>query len=103
MHGRGLEDDEPYPALRAGLVVGGEVLGREAVVDKRRLVGRRDDPVRKLDRSYAQRAEKRFEQIASLLTGRAVIVLTGMRGLDLAAEFSRASRRACITALGPQE
>ena len=85
MNGRGLEDDEPHAAPRASLVVGDEVFGRKALVDESRLVGRRDDPVRKLDRSYAQRAEKRFEQLASLHTGRAVIVPTGMRRLVLAA------------------
>ena len=53
MHGRGLEDDEPHAAPRAGVVVGDEVLGREALVDECRLVGRRDDPVQELDRSYA--------------------------------------------------
>ena len=53
MHGRGLEDDQPRAAASASLVVGDEVLGRKVLVDERRLVGRRDDPVLKLDRSDA--------------------------------------------------
>ena len=35
------------------LVIGDEVLGRKMLLDERRLVGRRDDPVRKLDRADA--------------------------------------------------
>ena len=53
MHGRGLEDDQPRAAASASLVVGDEVLGRKVLVDERRLVGRRDDPVLKLDRADA--------------------------------------------------
>ena len=64
MHRGGLEDDEPHAAPRAGLVVGDEVLSRKALVDEGRLVGRRDDPIRELDRAYAQRAEECFEQMA---------------------------------------
>ena len=49
----GLEDDQPRAAASASLVVGDEVLGRKVLVDERRLVGRRDDPVLKLDRADA--------------------------------------------------
>ena len=61
VHGRCLEDDQPGASARAGLVVGDEVHGRQVLVDEGRLVGRRDDPIRELDRPDAKRAEERFE------------------------------------------
>jgi hypothetical protein len=48
---RRLEHDQPRAAERPRLVVGDEVVRGQVVVDKRRLVRRRDDPVLKLDRS----------------------------------------------------
>ena len=62
MDGRRLEDDQPGAPPGPGLVVGDEAVGREALVDEGRLVRRRDDPVRELDRADAKRAEERLEQ-----------------------------------------
>jgi spermidine/putrescine transport system ATP-binding protein len=103
--GRGLEDDEPHAASRAGLVVGEEVVRRQALVDERRLMGGRDDPVRELDWSYAQRAEERFEQIASLLTGRALTAPWNFAALALRrlAPKNRALERQSHTDPAPAE
>jgi hypothetical protein len=46
-----LEDYQPGPAGCARLVVGDEVVRRHVVVDERRLVRGRDDPVAQLDRT----------------------------------------------------
>ena len=56
-----LEHDQAGAAARAGLVVGDEVVGRQVVVDERRLVRRRDDPVLQLDRAERERAEQMLE------------------------------------------
>jgi hypothetical protein len=47
---RRLEHDQADAAAGTRLVVGDEVVVRQVVVDERRLMRRRDDPVRKLDR-----------------------------------------------------
>ena len=56
--GRRLEDDQPDAAPSPRLVVGDEVVGRKVVVDERRLVGGRDDPVPQPDRPDQERAEE---------------------------------------------
>ena len=61
VHRRRLEHDQAGAAARAGLVVGDEVVGRQVVVDERRLVRGRDDPVLQLDRAERERAEQMLE------------------------------------------
>ena len=56
-----LEHDQARPTPRPRLVVGDEVVGRQVVVDERRLVRRRDDPVLDLDRPQRERAEQVLE------------------------------------------
>ena len=62
---RRLEHDQSGAAARARLVVGDEVVGRQVVVDERRLVRGRDDPVLELDRAERKRAEQVLEEGAS--------------------------------------
>ena len=59
--GRRLEDDQPDAAPSPRLVVGDEVVGRKVVVNERRLVGGRDDPVPQPDRPDQERAEERVK------------------------------------------
>jgi hypothetical protein len=61
VHGGCLHHDQAGTAARAGLVVGDEVVGGEVVVDERRLVPGRHDPVRQFDGSERERAEEMLE------------------------------------------
>ena len=58
MRRRRLEHDQPGAAARARLVVGDEVVRRQVVLDERRLVRRRDDAARQLDRPEPQRLKE---------------------------------------------
>ena len=60
MNRRRLEHDQADPPARPRLVVGDEVIRRPVVVDERRLVGGRDDPVWQLDRPELERREDVF-------------------------------------------
>ena len=59
---RRLQHDQSGAAPRPRLVVGDEVVGRQVVVDERRLVRGRDDPVLQLDRAERERAEQVLER-----------------------------------------
>jgi hypothetical protein len=71
MHRGPLQHDQADAAARPRLVVGDEVVGRQMIVNERRLVRRRDDPVRQLDGADSQRVEEMLEQRRSFsLLGR---------------------------------
>jgi hypothetical protein len=59
--GRRFEDDHPGAARGSRLVVGDELLCRQVVVDERRLMRSRDDPVRQLDGPERERAQQMRE------------------------------------------
>ena len=72
VHRRGLDADRAGTAGGARRVVGHEVVGRQAVVDEPRLVGRRDDAVGERDRPEARPAVRSWITPGTLSPCRAV-------------------------------
>jgi hypothetical protein len=77
MNRRRLEHDQADPPARPSLVVSDEVFCRPVVVDERRLVGGRDDPVRQLDRPELERREDVFHAMS--IRSRCVEATSGER------------------------
>ena len=82
------------PAAGPGLVVGDEVVGREVVVDERRLVRRRDDPVR----SSTGPSRSGLRRFARVDIGLERLPLGGDSGRDRPVSLSRATSTASASA-----
>ena len=93
VHGSGLDADQPSAALGPRRVVGDEVVGGQAVLDERRLVGRRDDAIAELDRPDLQGAQQ--QRVGH--SGRGYVRLRARR--RAAARAAGASRASCAREL----
>ena len=92
VHGGGLDADQPGAALGPRRVVGDEVVGGQAVLDERRLVGRRDDAIAELDRPDLQGAQQ--QRVGH--SGRGYVRLRARRRAG--ARARRSSRANCASA-----